>query len=201
MSAMTDRIGKFSLAALGAFALAACASAPREAPAPQSEFFDAIAAHCGTAYEGRVVSTDAADKDFAAEKLVMEVRDCSNTELRIPFHVGADRSRTWVISKTPSGLRLKHDHRHEDGSDDAVTMYGGDTAGEGTPTRQEFPVDAYSIEMFNREGRSASVTNVWAVEIHPEMFAYELRRENRFFRVEFDLTEPAANPPAPWGAQ
>ena len=177
--------------------LAACASAP----APQDDFFAALSAQCGKAFEGRLVSTDDADKAIAAEKLVMEVRGCADNEIRIPFHVGQNRSRTWVISKTEDGLRLKHDHRHEDGSSDAVTMYGGDTADAGTPTRQEFPVDAYSIEMFQREGLAASVTNIWAVEATPSLFAYELRRENRFFRVEFDLTMPVGAPPAPWGAE
>ncbi len=184
-------------AAAAALLFAACASPP----APQDAFFAALAAQCGKAFEGRVVSIDEADKDFAAERLVMEVRACTDEEIRIPFHVGADRSRTWVITKTGAGLRLKHDHRHEDGTSDAVTMYGGDTAAPGTATRQEFPVDATSIEMFTREGLTASVTNVWAVEATPTLFAYELRRENRFFRVEFDLTTPAANPPPPWGAE
>lgn len=182
-------------------AAAACAPKPAPAPAPQDEFFSTLSAQCGKAFEGRLVSTDESDNAFAAEKLVMDVRDCAANEIRIPFHVGDNRSRTWVISKTPNGLRLKHDHRHEDGSSDAVTMYGGDTADAGTPTRQEFPVDAYSIEMFKREGRTASVTNVWAVEATPSLFAYELKRENRFFRVEFDLTTPVAAPPPPWGAE
>jgi hypothetical protein len=31
------------------------------------------------------------------------------------------------------------------------------------------------------------------MEVHPERtFAYELRRANRHFRVEFDLTKPVA---------
>ena len=30
----------------------------------------------------------------------MHVRDCSERELRIPFHVGDDRSRTWVVTRT-----------------------------------------------------------------------------------------------------
>jgi hypothetical protein len=31
------------------------------------------------------------------------------------------------------------------------------------------------------------------MEVHPDrMFAYELRRPNRHFRVEFDLTRPVA---------
>jgi hypothetical protein len=57
----------------------------------------------------------------------MHVRTCSENALRIPFHVGDDHSRTWVITRTENGLRLKHDHRHEDGSEDAVTQYGGDS--------------------------------------------------------------------------
>ncbi len=176
----------------------AAACAPKAAP-PQDAFFNAIAAQCSKAFAGRLVSTDDADKDFAAETLIMEVRVCSADEIRIPFHVGADRSRTWVITRTENGLRLKHDHRHEDGTSDTVTMYGGDTVDDGTASRQEFPVDAYSIEMFTREGLTASVANVWAVEATETLIAYELKRENRFFRVEFDLTKPVAPPPPPWG--
>ena len=32
------------------------------------------------------------------------------------------------------------------------------------------------------------------------LFAYELRRPNRFFRVEFDLGRPVPAPPPPWRA-
>ena len=118
----------------------------------------------------------------------------------MPFHVGDDHSRTWVLTRTPEGLRLKHDHRHEDGSDDAVTMYGGDTAKAGTASRQEFPVDEFSKEMFKGEGLDVSTTNTWAMEIEPKQkFAYELARPGRLFRVEFDLTKPVATPPVPWG--
>lgn len=191
-----------------ALALLAAACAP-EASAPDRErlasphslFLASLNGLCGQAFEGRVVSTDAVDSGFASERLVMHVRECSESEVRVPFHVGDDRSRTWVISRTETGLRLKHDHRHEDGSEDAVTQYGGDTASDGTAERQEFPVDQYSIDMFLREGLTASVTNVWAVEVVPgDRFAYELRRENRFLRVEFDLTTPVEAPPPPWGA-
>src|SRR3712207_8407608 len=49
--------------------------------------------------------------DFAGKRLVMHVRDCSPNEVRIPFHVGEDRSRTWIVTRTAAGLRLKHDHR------------------------------------------------------------------------------------------
>ena len=67
--------------------------------------------------------------------------------------------------------------------------------------RQAFPVDAYSVEMFQREGRYASVANTWAMEIEPgARFLYELSRPSgRLFQVEFDLASPVALPPTPWG--
>jgi hypothetical protein len=107
-----------------------------------------------------------------------------------------------VITRTPAGLRLKHDHRHEDGSEDKLTQYGGDTVGPGTAQRQEFPADQFSRDLFVREKIPQSTTNVWAMEVEPgRIFAYELRRPNRFFRVDFDLTRPVAPPPPPWGAR
>src|SRR5690606_12921813 len=100
------------------------------AEAPADAFMAALASHCGQALEGRVVANarrPAEPDAFEAERLVMHVRGCDDParELRVPFHVGDDRSRTWVLTRVGPGLRLKHDHRHEDGSDDAVTMYGG----------------------------------------------------------------------------
>jgi hypothetical protein len=184
-----------------AAALAGCATAPRAA-SPQDQFFNRLSALCGRAFEGRVASPVVeADRGFAGERLVMHVRECSENEIRIPFHVGADRSRTWVVTRTGAGLRLKHDHRHEDGSEDALTQYGGDTAGPGSAARQEFPADRHSKDMFVRGNIPASTANVWAIEAHPALFAYELRRPNRFFRVEFDLTRPVAPPPPPWGSR
>ncbi|MCX7555317.1 hypothetical protein OS187_00465 [Xanthomonadaceae bacterium JHOS43] len=193
--------------------LAGCASSPvshtdvAPEPAPSDAFLARIAQHCGQAFAGRIVANapaSATPDPFEGKALVMHVRGCGERELRIPFHVGDDRSRTWVLTRTDTGLRLKHDHRHEDGSDDAVTMYGGDTSGPGTAQRQSFPVDAESIAMFGREGLSASVTNVWAMEIEPDVrFLYELARpgSERLFRVEFDLSRPIAVPPPPWGSE
>lgn len=188
--------------AMLALILVSGSAAVTQAPAtPQARFFSALQALCGRAFEGRVVSSDAADREMATQRLVMHVRSCEGDVIRIPFHVGADRSRTWVVTRIGSGLRLKHDHRHEDGSEDALTQYGGDTASAGSATRQEFPVDQYSRDMFTRQNRSVSNTNVWAMDVHPgRLFAYELRRQGRHFRVEFDLTRPIEAPPPPWGS-
>jgi hypothetical protein len=183
---------------------------------PADAFLAAIAQHCGQAFEGRIIANepapaaDAPPDPFEGKTLVMHVRGCDDpaSELRVPFHVGDNHSRTWILTRTETGLRLKHDHRLEDGSDDPVTMYGGDTATPGTAQRQEFPVDQESIDTFNaRDGLSLSVTNVWAMEIEPgRRFLYELARpvsdlnpRGRLFQVEFDLTTPVDLPPTPWG--
>ena len=182
-------------AAAAAFALSACASMPAPAPAPQQDAFMAnLNGLCGQRFLGRVVTTDAADADFARSRLIMHVRDCSADEVRIPFWVGDDRSRTWVISRNEEGgLTLKHDHRDPEGNPDGLHWYGGDTTAAGTANRQEFPVDEFSIELFNAGNAAVSTTNVWAVEVHPgRIYAYELRRANRYLRVEFDLTRPVA---------
>jgi hypothetical protein len=180
-------------AAAAALALSGCATVP--APAPQQDAFMAsLNALCGQRFVGRVVTTQAADADFASSRLLMHVRDCSADEVRIPFWVGEDRSRTWVISRNEEGgLTLKHDHRDPEGNPDGLHWYGGDTTAAGTANRQEFPVDDFSIELFNAGNAAVSTTNVWAVEVHPgRIYAYELRRENRYLRVEFDLTRPVA---------
>jgi hypothetical protein len=171
--------------------------------APVDAFLQGLRAHCGQAFAGKVVANlpPQPDDAFSGKALVMHVRECSDAEIKVPFHVGADRSRTWVLTRTAAGLHLAHDHRHEDGRSDAVTLYGGDSAAPGTAQRQEFPVDAASIAMFQGAGLAASVTNTWALELQPgERFRYELARPGgRLFRVEFDLTQPVASPPTPWG--
>lgn len=191
-----------------------CAAPP--AADPQSAFMAALARHCGKAYPGRLVSSDAADADLAGKPMIVHFRSCTEDRIEIPFHVGTasggwDRSRTWIITRTGAasggGLRLKHDHRHEDGSIDKVTQYGGDTATAGTARQQAFPVDADSIALFRAQGLGRSVTNTWLVEIDNDaarpLYAYTLQRpagpDARNFRVEFDLTQPIAPPPAPWG--
>lgn len=172
---------------------------------PQTVFLQRLQSLCGLAFEGHVaVDTPAeANNPFADKTLLMHVRECTDDGLRIPFHVGDDRSRTWVLSRTATGLRLKHDHRHADGTPDSTTLYGGDTTDDGSEQRQVFPVDAESIALFRAEGREASTRNTWAMEIRPgEQFVYELSRPGgRLFRVVFDLSRPVDAPPAPWGAE
>jgi hypothetical protein len=185
-------------------AATACGAATPPASSPGSTFLENVTALCGRAFEGRITANEPAQAGdpFDGQRLVMHVRTCEPDRVLIPFHVGEDRSRTWVLSRQGDQLRLKHDHRHEDGTEDELTQYGGDTASPGTDARQEFPADQHSIDLFTRTDRAVSNTNVWAMEMHPgRLFAYELRRPGRVFRVEFDLTRAVDPPPAPWGHQ
>lgn len=180
--------------------------------APADAFMAALASHCGQAFAGRIIANRPASPEpdaFEGKTLVMHVRGCDDPQrqLLVPFHVGDDHSRTWVLTRTDSGLRLKHDHRLPDGTPDEQTMYGGESNTPGTAIRQEFPVDPESIELFGRTGADVSTTNTWAMEIEPgKRFLYELSRpegglnpQGRMFQVEFDLTTPVATPPVPWG--
>lgn len=187
-----------------AFVLFAC-GAPTQSPGVSSaadRFLAQLAELEGQAFEGRILVNEPAglDDPFVGQRLVAHVRRVHTDRIEVPFHVGEDRSRTWLIARTETGLRLKHDHRHRDGSEDELTQYGGDTATPGTARRQEFPADTHSVELFERTGRQVSIPNVWAFELEPgRRLVYELARPGRLFRVEFDLTQPVPAPPTPWG--
>ncbi len=183
--------------ALAAVALLACRVGVPEPQVPRDAWWASLQALCGKAFEGRVIEGNPSDSVMRRSRLVMHVRSCSPTEIRVPFHVGEDRSRTWVITRTDSGLRLKHDHRHADGNEDAVTQYGGDTRDAGTAAAQEFHADAHTATLI-----PAARTNIWTIEIAENRAAYALRRvgTDRRFRVEFDLARPVSPPPPPWGS-
>jgi hypothetical protein len=160
-------------------------------------FWDAIQPLCGKAYEGRMVEgTEPSDADIGSKRLLMHVRECSEQEIRIPFHVGEIRSRTWVLTRTEHGVRLKHDHRHPDGTEDRITRYGGDSSTKEDALALEFPADDFTGSLI-----PAAATNIWTISIDPgKTFTYALRREQtgRRFRVDFDLTLEVTPPPGPW---
>ena len=179
------------LFAAALIALPLAAPAQGAAPTPEQAFFANLTALCGQSFAGKRISTDPQDAAFDDQPLVMRVANCTADEIRIPFSVGADHSRTWIVRLTPKGLSLKHDHRHTDGSEDSLSRYGGTADGTGSATRQQFPADAETKALFTAQNAIVSRTNVWALELHPEQtFLYELKRHNRDFRVAFDLARP-----------
>ena len=188
------------IARTAALLLTLSATAPLHAD--RDAFFTNLQQYCGKAFAGKVSADKPESGTFSNQDLVMHVRECSENEIRVPFHVGDDRSRTWVFTKTESGLRLKHDHRHEDGSEDALTQYGGDS----DPARsdasfQAFPADEYSKKMFDAQSIPVSKDNVWEVTLQEGVFRCRLIRPSREVSVDFNLNEPVGLPPAPWGAE
>ncbi len=167
---------------------------------PQDLFWNHLTTLCGNAYQGAMTSDDDADAELADQTMVMHSRRCLEDRIEIPFHIGDNRSRTWVLTRHVDGLQLQHDHRHEDGSEDTVTLYGGRTMDPGSQSVQHFPADEYSKELFTANGLDVSVANTWSFEIEPgKRFSYILRRPERHFQADFDLSVTVAEPPPPWG--
>lgn len=186
-----------SLFLVAVFTLSACTGRGFKA----NEFMSRTGLLCGHAYEGKIVSDDAVDDAWRAERVVMDVQCIDKNNIRIPLHVGDNRSRTWVLTQDKDVIELRHDHRHEDGSEDTLTQYGGFASENSSGSRQNFPADQSTKDLFDREGIPVSKQNTWAIEVRPthNMFAYELSRPERFFRVEFDTSKPIDRPPPAWG--
>ena len=155
----------------------------------QANFFANYSDYCGYAYKGQTNFVDLASGDiFENAGLTMILTNCDEEEVRIPFHVDDDTSRTWIVKMTPQGLHLSHDHRHEDGSQYEANFYGGYADEGGNTFLQHFPADQRTIE--DRPARSA---NRWAKEFDlAEMKYYYRLYLNDDLRLEavFDLTDP-----------
>jgi hypothetical protein len=160
------------------------------AASPQDEFWRNLQALCPGAAGGRLLRAPEGDAQIDPDaRLVVHFWECGEEELRFPLHVDANRSRTWVFVRHGDALELRHDHRHEDGTEESNTWYGATTREEGTPTRQEF--------VSERDGMLAG----WRVEIEPgRRFTYGTIRDGEWrHHLEFDLTRPVEVPPLPWG--
>jgi hypothetical protein len=161
-------------------------------------FWNNLQKLCGKAFTGTVAAAPADDTTFKGKALIMHVRSCEKNRIRIPFFVGEDKSRTWVLTKMKNGrILLKHDHRHDDGKPDKVTMYGGLTTNSGSASRQMFPADDETVKVI-----AAAATNVWWIDlVDGDYFSYNLRRmgTERYFSIKFDLKKEVKTPDAPWG--
>ena len=174
--------------------------APANAETSHEAFFENFSSLCGQAFSGVVVQDNRSDPRFGGKEIILHVRDCNATEIRMPMHVGDDHSRTFILRKVESGLEFRHDHRHEDGKPDDVTLYGGVTMTEGSSGQQDFPADDKTKALFITHGLDVSVDNVWTVTISPEtIVTYALNRPDREFKIKFDLKEMVKNPPVAWG--
>lgn len=167
---------------------------------PFEVFFDALAVHCGNAYQGGLTTMPPGDDMITFEDiLVVHFRECEGNVLKVPFHIQTvadgewNRSRTWIFTKHEDGLELRHDHRKPDGSEDDVTMYGGFQYGENEAGVQIFQ----SVPRTEESGYFRG----WRIEIEPNVrYTYgTVRGDEWSWRIDFDLTTPIEAPPAPWG--
>ncbi len=177
------------------FALIFYLSTMAQETTPSQTFWNTLQSHCGKAYGG-VLELPEEDEAFGGKQLRMQVRACSDTEIKIPFYVGDDKSRTWILTMDEGIISLKHDHRHEDGTEDDVNFYGGTATNMGKADIQFFPADPHTQQLI-----PAAATNVWWITLDDTTFTYNLRRlgTDRVFKVSMDLTKAIAAPEAPWG--
>ncbi|MFD2908463.1 hypothetical protein ACFSX9_06915 [Flavobacterium ardleyense] len=160
------------------------------------QFWDKLKTYCGQSFEGKITAGATADDPFSGKKLVMHVRSCEENRIRIPFFVGDDKSRTWILTSHDNVITLKHDHRLEDGTPDKVTQYGGTSSNSGLSDIQFFPADQETCDLI-----AYASTNVWWITVDEKSFTYNLKRigSDRVFSVSFDTTKPIKTPEAPWG--
>lgn len=160
-------------------------------------FWNNLTKLCGKSFEGQITQGGKEGDGFTGEKLVMHVMTCQENEIKIPFHVGNNHSRTWIITKNKQHiLTLKHDHRHEDGSEDKITQYGGTSPNYGNSDLQYFPADIFTQKLI-----SYAFSNVWWITLNTESFSYNLAKigSNRVFSITFDLKKEVNTPEKPWG--
>lgn len=164
----------------------------------QREFWANIQSLCGNAYEGSVGDATPYYSGIAdAEQIKIHVRECTDTRTHISLHVDDDHSRNLILTKEMGNLRLKHDHRYEDGTEEEVTQYGGDARGSGLTTRQIFDADEHTATILPDR-----FDNFWFLDMmNGTTFAYGVHwpKQGNSIRIEFDISETTDEPPAPWG--
>ncbi|CAN5478511.1 hypothetical protein BH09BAC4_BH09BAC4_18630 [soil metagenome] len=170
---------------------------PVELPGNQQIFWQELQKLCGNTYPGTLVTALANDTTFTNKALLLQIKACSDGQIRIPLVVGNDHSRTWILTKNAYELVLRHEHRYRHGSADPVSLYGGHTTNDGTEMIQFFPADRETPRVI-----PAGSGNIWWIELLPDKsLTYNLRRMagEREVTLRFDLTKPVATPDAPWG--
>jgi hypothetical protein len=179
------------------FALGACepppdaaagASDPTEA---QRAFFDHVRSLCGQTFGGRTVYAEETDETFEPARLYFTVEECGEDELRMPFVVGGDPSRIWILQRGEDGLTFFHEHLREDGTEYESSGFGGHADARGSATYQHFP------DFWTTDQTPAAERRVWSLRIDHEhdLFVYDLERGGRpAFRLVFHLGPPSPAP-------
>jgi hypothetical protein len=157
----------------GALAPTELASAAKRDPlVDQRAFFENLRALCGRTFGGRTILAPVTDRTFEPARLYMVVEDCEGDEIRVPFIVGEDDSRTWIFQMREQGLRFFHQHLRPDGTEHEVSGFGGHATDDGTPVFQSFPDFSTTAETPPAERR------IWRLRLDADhgLFVYYLDR-------------------------
>lgn len=162
---------------------------------PPADFLTSLAPLCNQTYLGKVVSDDPQDEDWRKEVLTLGPISCSDDGVvAMPLAVGDDTSRTWFLRPSENAIEFRHQHLLKNGDIDPVSDYGGYSADlklKDGAWQVNFPADPKTVDIFKANGLDVSITNVWSFDYRPKaQLTYELNRENRHFRAEFDLFTP-----------
>lgn len=151
------------------------------------KFLDHLNSLCDNSFAGEVVHPSEAPRGFT-DPLVAHFNDCGKDYINIPFHVGENTSRTWMLTLSDEGLLFKHDHRNPDGTPERMTMYGGWANDNGSEFLQRFPADEESIAL-----RENIRSHIWQIKLSEDLstFSYSLYLyDDLYFQADFDLTDP-----------
>jgi len=165
----------------------------------EDTFWQILAQQCGQKYIGKSSFPDNPNDSFYGKPLLADFASCSKTEIRVPFKVGQNDSRTWIFTKLKNGkLQLKHQHLHSDGSADEISNYGGVSDGGDIELsanyktiHMHFPADSFTKTLIPEAS-----TNIWTIEFiidnasNKNAMTYNLYRHNKKrFIAELSLTE------------
>lgn len=173
---------------LTVFSLILTASAFAQNTAYEKQmFFDHLKSLCGNSFAGEVIHPETPPRGFT-DPLVAHFTVCEDNIVHIPFHVGENQTRTWMLTLSDEGILFKHDHRNPDGTPDGLTNYGGWADERGNELKQYFPADEETIGF-----RDNLRSHIWVIEISEDMSTYSYSLyiwENLYFKADFDLTKP-----------
>lgn len=164
----------------------------------QQAFWDRMGSLCGQAFAGEVSDvTEYYREALVGRELIAHGVSCEDERIHVALHVDGDRSRNWILTIVDGTIRLKHDHRHADGTEEDISQYGGDAPVPGLPHRQIFPADAHTAEIL-----PARADNFWFMDfVDEDTFQYGVHwpKHGHSVRLSFDLSNPVEPPSLPWG--
>ena len=154
----------------------------------EEAFWNALLQQCTHVFTGMSTYPDNPEDSFYGKELVANFINCTDTKIHVPFHVGDNKSRTWIFSKLDNGkIQLKHQHLHDDGSVDEVSNYGGISTGGDIKINDlsktmhvHFPADDFTKKLLPEAS-----TNVWTIELitysysNQDVLTYNLYRHGK----------------------